>query len=66
MTLAVRTSIDEERVAASLSRIVTNINRDVPLSDVKTMETVMSEAVSTPASTAMLSARSRGSRWCSA
>ncbi len=54
MTLAVRTSIDEERVAASLSRIVTNINRDVPLSDVKTMETVMSEAVSTPASTAML------------
>ena len=54
MTLAVRTSVDEERVAASLSRIVTNMNRDVPVSDVKTMETVMSEAVSTPASTAML------------
>jgi predicted permease len=54
MTLAVRTSIDEAHVAAPLSRIVSNINRDVPISEVRTMGSVMDEAVSTPASTATL------------
>jgi putative ABC transport system permease protein len=54
MTLAVRTSVDEARLAAALSRIVANVNRDVPVSDVRTMQAVVSESVSTPASTATL------------
>jgi putative ABC transport system permease protein len=54
MTLAVRTSLDEGHALESLSRIVAAVNRDVPISDAKTMETVMSEAVSTPSSTATL------------
>jgi putative ABC transport system permease protein len=54
LTLAVRTSMDEGRTLASLSQIVANVKRDVPISDAKTMNAVMSEAVSTPASTATL------------
>jgi putative ABC transport system permease protein len=54
MTLAVRTLIDEAHVAAALAGIVSSVNREVPVSDVKSMETVVSEAVSAPASTATL------------
>ncbi len=54
MTLAVRTTIDESQLAASLAHSVAEINRDVPVSEVKTMQTLMSESVSRPASTAEL------------
>ena len=54
MTIAVHTSSDESQVEAMLQRIVASLNHDVPVSEVKTMSAVLSEAVSTPASTTSL------------
>jgi predicted permease len=54
MTIAVRTTLDEAQTAAMLRRVVTGLNQEVPVSEVKTMSTVISEAVSTPASTLSL------------
>ncbi len=54
MTIVVRTISDESQTAAMLQRIVTGLNHDVPVSEVRTMDAVVSEAVSTPASTTSL------------
>jgi predicted permease len=54
MTVALRTTSDEAQTGAMLRRIVTSLNQEVPVSEVMTMGTVVSEAVSTPASTTFL------------
>ncbi len=54
VTIAVRTSSDVSQIEAMLQRIVASLNHDVPVSEVKTMSAVLSEAVSTPASTTSL------------
>ena len=54
MTIAVRTNSDESQIGAMLQRIVAGLNHDVPVSEVRTMNAVLSEAVSTPASTTSL------------
>jgi putative ABC transport system permease protein len=54
MTIAVRTSSDESQVGAMLQRIVAGLSHDIPVSEVKSMDSVLSEAVSTPASTTSL------------
>jgi ABC-type antimicrobial peptide transport system permease subunit len=54
MTIAVRTVSDESQTAATLQRIVNGLNHDVPVSEVRSMDAVLSEAVSTPASTTSL------------
>src|SRR5579884_1501181 len=54
MTIAVRTTLDESQVGAALRRIVAGLNHDVPVSEVRTMDAIVSEAASTPASTTSL------------
>jgi predicted permease len=54
MTIAVRTAADETQMIGLLQGIVGSLNNQVPISEVRTMNEVMSEAVSTPASTASL------------
>ena len=54
MTIALRTSLGESQAGAGLRRIVGDLNQDVPVSEVKTMGAVVSDAVSTPASTMSL------------
>jgi putative ABC transport system permease protein len=54
MTVAVRTAGDDAQVGATLRGIVTAVNPEVPVSELKTMRAVLSEAVATPASTASL------------
>ena len=54
ITIAVRTISDESHTAGMLQRIVNGLNHDVPVSEVRTMNAVLSEAVSTPASTTSL------------
>jgi predicted permease len=54
MTVAVRTAGDDAQVGAMLRGIVTAANPEVPVSELKTMRAVLSEAVATPASTASL------------
>jgi putative ABC transport system permease protein len=54
MTVAVRTAGDDAQVGATLRGIVTAANPEVPVSELKTMRAVLSEAVATPASTASL------------
>lgn len=54
MTVAVRIAGDESRAGATLRAIVTAANREVPVSELKTMRAVLSDAVATPASTASL------------
>jgi len=54
MTIAVRTTLDESQMAAALRRILAGLNHDVPLSEVRTMGAIVSEAASTPASTTSL------------
>ena len=54
MTVAVRTAGDDAQVGATLRGIVTAANPEVPVSELKSMRAVFSEAVATPASTASL------------
>ena len=54
MTIALRTGLGESQAGAALRRIVGDLNQDVPVSEVKTMGAVVSDAVSTPASTMSL------------
>lgn len=54
MTLAIRTASDDPQMGAMLRRVVSDVNPQVPVSEVKTMSTVLSEAVATPASTTSL------------
>ncbi len=54
MTIAVRTTLDESQTGAMLRRVVNGLSQEVPVSEVKTMSAVVSEAVSIPASTTSL------------
>jgi len=54
MTIAVQTASDDTQMGATLSGIVATLNPEVPVSELKTMRTVVSEAVSSPASTTSL------------
>jgi len=54
MTIAVRTSAGDPQIAGLLRRVVAGLNPQVPVSEVKTMTRVVSEAVATPASTTSL------------
>ena len=54
MTIAVQTSSGDSQVGGMLRRIVTGLNPEVPVSELKTMRSVVSEAVSTSASTMSL------------
>ena len=54
MTIAVRTNLDAAQVESTLRRVVSGLNPEVPVSEMKTMREVVSEAVATPASTSSL------------
>jgi putative ABC transport system permease protein len=54
MTIAVRTASDDLQVEAMLRRVVTGLNQEAPVSEMKFMGSVISEALSTPASTMSL------------
>lgn len=54
MTIAIRTALDDSQIATVLRNTVAGLNHEVPVSEVKTMRAVVSEAVSTPASTTTL------------
>jgi predicted permease len=54
MTIAIRTASDESQVRALLQRLVAGLNQDVPVTEVQTMTSVVSDAAATPASTASL------------
>ena len=54
MTIVVETSADEAQVSALLHRSVAGLSAEVPVTEVKTMHAVVSEAVATPASTTFL------------
>ncbi|HET9994581.1 MAG TPA: ABC transporter permease [Candidatus Acidoferrum sp.] len=54
MTLAIRTAADDSQIATMLRSAVASLNREAPVSEVKTMNTVVSEAASTPRSTTLL------------
>jgi ABC-type antimicrobial peptide transport system permease subunit len=60
MTIAVQTASGDSETAATLRGIVTGLSPEVPVSELKSMRTVVSEAVSTPASTASLIAAFAG------
>jgi ABC-type antimicrobial peptide transport system permease subunit len=60
MTIAVQTASEDSQVGAKLRRIVAGLSPEVPVSELKTMRTVVSEAVSTPASTTSLIAAFAG------
>jgi predicted permease len=52
MTIALQTNLDQSQVEAMLRRTVGGLNQEVPVVDVRTMRTVISGSLSTPASTA--------------
>ena len=54
MTLVVRTANDPANLADELRRIVTGINPDVPLSEIQTLGTVVSQSLTAPRSTMTL------------
>jgi putative ABC transport system permease protein len=54
MTLVIQSSLDESQLQNVLRRSIAGLNPEVPASEVKTMRAVVSESVSTPASTTVL------------
>jgi predicted permease len=54
MTIVVQTAADDGQVSALLHRTVSSLSSEVPVTEVKTMRTVVFEAVATPASTTFL------------
>jgi predicted permease len=54
MTIAIRTASDDSQIGNMLRNSVAALNQEVPVSEVKTMSAVVSEAVSAPASTTTL------------
>ena len=54
MTIAIRTTVDSPHLGSTLRRIVAGVNPLVPVSEVRIMSTLVSEAVATPASTTFL------------
>ncbi|MGB7847554.1 MAG: ABC transporter permease [Candidatus Acidiferrum sp.] len=54
MTIAIRASSDDSQTATMLRETVASLGHEVPVSEVKTMDAVVSDAVSTPASTTAL------------
>ena len=54
MTIAIRTASDDSQIGTMLRNTVAALNQEVPVSEVKTMRAVVSEAVSAPASTTVL------------
>jgi predicted permease len=54
MTIAIRTASDDSQIANQLRQTVAALNHEVPVSEVRAMGAVVSEAVSAPASTTSL------------
>jgi putative ABC transport system permease protein len=54
MTLVIQTSLEESQLQNALRSTITGLSPEVPASEVKTMRAVVSESVSTPASTTVL------------
>jgi putative ABC transport system permease protein len=54
MTIVMQTKVDDQQAGTMLRDIVSRSNPEVPVSELKTMQAVVSEAVSTPASTTSL------------
>jgi putative ABC transport system permease protein len=54
MTIALRTGMEESQAGQEVQRIVSGLNQEVPVSEIRTMQEVVTEAVSTPASTTAL------------
>jgi len=54
MTLVLQTAADDTHIGTMLRGLVNALNPEVPVTQVKTMITVISDAVATPASTASL------------
>jgi putative ABC transport system permease protein len=54
MTIAIRSAAENSQLATMLRKNVAALNQEVAISEVKSMDAVVSEAVSTPASTTML------------
>lgn len=54
MTIAVRTSLDDPQAGALLRKTVAALHQEVPVSEVKSMGAVVSEAAAAPASTTAL------------
>jgi putative ABC transport system permease protein len=54
MTVVIQSSLEESQLQSVLRRTVAGLNPEVPASEVKPMRAVVSESVSTPASTTVL------------
>ncbi len=54
MTIVVQTAADDGQVSGMLHRTVAALSSEVPITEVRTMRTVIAEAVATPASTTFL------------
>jgi predicted permease len=54
MTIAIGSTMDESQLADTLRATVASLNNQVPISEIRTMSAVVSQAVSTPASTTSL------------
>ena len=54
MTVTIRVASDTAQVGAMLRRVVADLNPQVPVSEVKTMNAVVADAAATPASTTSL------------
>lgn len=54
MTLTLRTSTNDPGMASVIQSAVTNLNAETPVSDVKTMPAIVSDAASAPRSTTVL------------
>ncbi|MGB2643992.1 MAG: ABC transporter permease [Candidatus Acidiferrum sp.] len=54
MTVVLQSSLEESQIQGALRQTISGLNSDVPASDVKSMRAIVSDSVSTPASTTLL------------
>jgi putative ABC transport system permease protein len=54
MTITMRTNVDESQAEEALRGVVSGLNQEAPISEMKTMQQVVTEAVAMPASTTSL------------
>jgi predicted permease len=54
MTVVVQSSVDESQVQDALRRTIASLGPEIPLSEIRPMSAVVSDSVSTPASTTIL------------
>jgi hypothetical protein len=61
--LVLRTTSDAERLASTIQREISSVDRDIVVSDARTMDAILADATASPRFRTVLLGAIAGSRW---